>query len=61
MKSWHKSTTYVVCDRRTGEALFETANSEVLTKLNTETCEAIGILEYMERLQTQINNSNEGK
>ena len=47
-KSW------VIVDRTTGEAVFETFNEKLIAKVNTEKYKVIPILEYLYALNAKI-------
>jgi len=47
MKSYMQTASWVIRNKETKEALFETFNEKLVSKLNTEKYEAVPILEYL--------------
>lgn len=59
MKSYMQTASWVIRNKETKEALFETFNGKLVSKLNTEKYEAVPILEYLVELNKKIKNGKE--
>lgn len=59
MKSYMQTASWVIRNKETKEALFETFNEKLVSKLNTEKYEAVPILEYLVELNKKIKNGKE--
>jgi hypothetical protein len=45
-----KTASWVIIDKQTGEALFETFQASIISKINTARYEAVPILTYLQGL-----------
>jgi hypothetical protein len=53
MHSLRTPASWVIVDRRTGEAIFETYSASVAAKVNVAKYEVVTILEWLQRINAQ--------
>lgn len=54
MTSLNRTSSWVICERDTGRAVYETYSSELVERINRERYIAVPVLEYLQSLNRQI-------
>lgn len=54
MSSLLRTASWVIVDKITNKAIFETFNESILGKINVEKYQAVPVLEYLQNLNKQI-------